>query len=172
MRAIIATCARGVYRPRMPGEHRVRNAVRVLLLDEQDRLLLFRSARRGWWQPPGGGVKRREDPRAAALREIAEETGLREFELGAEVWLRRHSFTWRDVHYDQRERWFLARVPAFEPDLGSLSESERVDLAEWRWWTLDELAGTTDVLVPSTLAARLRELLEYGPPDEPFDVGL
>ena len=88
-----------------------------------------------------------------------------------EVWRGRHSFTWRDVHDDQRERWFLARTAAFDPGLGSLSESERVDLAEWRWWTLDELAGTTDVLVPSNLAARLRELLDHGPPDEPFDVG-
>jgi 8-oxo-dGTP pyrophosphatase MutT (NUDIX family) len=171
MGAIIATHEPGVYRPPMPGEHRVRNAVRVLLLDEQDRLLLFRSARRGWWQPPGGGVGEREDVRAAAAREILEETGLREFELGAEVWRRRHSFTWRDVHYDQRERWFVARVPAFEPDLGGLSDDERDDLAEWRWWALDELAATKDTLVPSTLAARLRELLEHGPPEAPFDVG-
>jgi len=156
----------------VPRKTRVRNAVRVLLLDEQDRVLLFRSARRAWWQPPGGGVKKREDARAAALREIAEETGLQEFELGAEVWLRRHTFTWRDVDIDQRERWFLARVPAFEPDLGGLSDSERLDLADWRWWTLDELAATTDALVPSTLAVRLRELLERGAPAEPFDVGL
>ena len=155
----------------MSRERRVRHAVRVLLLDEQDRLLLFRSDRRNWWQPPGGGVKQQEDPRGAARREIAEETGLREFELGAEVWRRRHSFIWRDVEFDQRERWFLARVPAFEPDLRGLNDCERVDLAEWRWWTLAELTATTDALVPSTLAARLRELLEHGPPDEPFDVG-
>ena len=155
----------------MTRERRVRNAVRVLLLDEQDRLLLFRSDRRNWWQPPGGGVRRGEDARAAAAREIAEETGLRRLELGAEVWRRRHSFTWRGVDVDQRERWFLARVPAFEPDLRGLDDSERLDLAEWRWWTLDELDGTSDALVPSTLAARLRELLEQGPPGAPFDVG-
>ena len=41
-----------------------------------------------------------------------------------------------------------------------------------RWWTLDELASAGVRLAPSTLLARLRELLRDGPPTEPFDVGL
>src|SRR4051794_8736092 len=67
----------------MSPPSRVRHVVRVLLLDEQDRLLLFRSGRRAWWQPPGGGIERREDVRAAAAREILEETGLAQLDLGA-----------------------------------------------------------------------------------------
>ena len=149
----------------------VRHAVRVLLLDEQDRLLLFLSARRAWWQPAGGGIERGEDARAAAAREIAEETGLRAFELGDEVWRRRHSFSWQGVEIDQRERWFLARAPCFEPDTSGLSAGELADLAEWRWWTLRELQATSERLVPSTLGALLHDLLAHGPPPAPIDVG-
>ena len=46
-----------------------------------DRLLLCRMSERtetpGRWTLPGGGLNHGEDPEAAALRELAEETGLR-----------------------------------------------------------------------------------------------
>jgi len=51
---------------------------RVLALDRTNRVLLVRhSYGSGAWMPPGGGVGAREAPLAAALRELAEETGCR-----------------------------------------------------------------------------------------------
>ncbi|MCC6926156.1 NUDIX domain-containing protein [Novosphingobium sp.] len=50
---------------------------RVLAFDAEGRVLLIRhSYGSGNWMLPGGGLGRREDPLAAALRELAEETGL------------------------------------------------------------------------------------------------
>lgn len=49
---------------------------------EDGRLLLARIAPGytvgfdGWWTLPGGGIEHGEDPRDAAVRELAEETGL------------------------------------------------------------------------------------------------
>lgn len=58
-----------IRRPRLDG-------VRVLALDEHDRVLLLRhSYGSGKWMPPGGGLNRGEDPLAAGLREFTEETG-------------------------------------------------------------------------------------------------
>jgi 8-oxo-dGTP pyrophosphatase MutT (NUDIX family) len=150
---------------------RVRHAVRVLLLDEQDRLLLFRSARRGWWQPPGGGIEEGEDVRVAASRELAEETGLLGLKLGAEVWHRNTVYTWHGIEIDQRERWLMARTTSFGPDTSGLSAGEAADLAEWRWWTTPELRLTKQRLVPGDLAVRLCDLLEHGPPKGPIRVG-
>jgi 8-oxo-dGTP pyrophosphatase MutT (NUDIX family) len=150
---------------------RVRHAVRVLLLDEQDRLLLFRSARRGWWQPPGGGIEEGEDVRVAATRELAEETGLLDLELGPEIWHRSTAYTWHGIEIDQRERWLMARTTHFEPDTAGLSARETADLAEWRWWTVPELILTNQHLVPSDLGMRIFNLLEQGPPGGPIRVG-
>lgn len=49
---------------------------RVLAFDQDDRILLIRhSYGSGNWMLPGGGIGRGEDPLAAGLRELAEETG-------------------------------------------------------------------------------------------------
>ena len=50
---------------------------RVLAFDARGQVLLIRhSYGSGNWMLPGGGIGRGEDPMAAALRELAEETGL------------------------------------------------------------------------------------------------
>src|SRR3954467_8576929 len=153
-----------------------RHAVRVLLLDERDRVLLFRAVRpetgRAFWFPAGGGLEAGEDVRAAVAREVARETGRRGAPLGPEVWRRRHVLTWRGSEYDQRERWFLARVAHFEPDRAALTDTERADLTAARWWSVPELEACPDDLVPRDLAARLRTLLVDGPPGSPIEVGV
>ena len=55
----------------------------AVCVDESERILLCRIAPGytvefdGWWTLPGGGLEHGEDPRDGALRELAEETGLR-----------------------------------------------------------------------------------------------
>jgi 8-oxo-dGTP pyrophosphatase MutT (NUDIX family) len=154
----------------------LRHAVRVVLLDEADRVLLFRSERpetgAPFWFPPGGGLEGDEDVHAAAERELREETGLGQVTLGPEVWRRRHAFTWRGVTYDQHERWLMARVPHFEPDGSAMGPDEQADLTAWRWWSLAELEVARDELVPRDLASRLRRLLAEGAPPHPLDIGV
>ena len=160
----------------MSGGPRLRHSVRVVLLDEDDRLLLFAGEQPDtgarFWFPPGGGLEEGEDVSAAAARELAEEAGIVGVALGPEVWRRRHVFPWRGVEWDQRERWLLARVRHFEPAGQAMSAEEKADLKAWQWWTVDELEAADDDLVPRDLAARLRELLANGPPSAPIDVGV
>jgi 8-oxo-dGTP pyrophosphatase MutT (NUDIX family) len=138
-------------------------------------VLLLRGVRpetgSAFWFPAGGRLEDGEDARAAAVREVAEETGLADVPLGPEIWRRRHVFTWRGEEWDQRERWFIARVAHFEPSMLGMTEVEKAEISGSRWWDLAEMDATPDELVPRDLAARLRALLSEGPPPSPIDIG-
>lgn len=154
-----------------------RVAARVLLLDEQDRLLLFRcqepGAERSFWITPGGGLEPGETHGQAALRELQEETGLVGVELGPCVWVRTHTFHWLGRTYRQHERFFLVRIDRHEVDPEGHTEEELKVLVEHRWWSVEEIASDqTAEFAPHRLGEWLGRLVEGPLPVEPVDVGV
>ncbi len=150
-----------------------RAAVRALVLDRRDRVLLvqFRDDQgQVWWATPGGGIDDGESAEAAIRRELVEEAGLADFELGPEIWRREHVFVWLGKILRQRERIFLVRVGEHEPAPTADLSAEQVFAV--RWWTPAELDSATETLVPARLAQFVRELLADGPPVTPIDVGV
>ena len=145
-----------------------RRAVRALTLDSRGRALLIRWPRPGgdpFWIAPGGGVEPGESDDVALHRELAEELGLVGRELGQCIWTRDFLFPWRDEWWHQTERYHALRV---EPEeLGQGEESANV-----RWWTVEELEATNELIAPARLGELLRDLAANGPPSEPIDVGI
>jgi double-stranded uracil-DNA glycosylase len=159
-----------------------RAAVRALVLDRDDRALLFRYSNHrdpGVCVCPGGAVESGETAQQTLRRELAEEMHLRDVEVGPWIWTRRHVWAWRGTVYESRERIAMVRIDAaaVTPDV---SDSFAFDglppepgsRFEHKWWTLAELEATTDKLSPRRLPMFLRELLETGPPAAPIDVGI
>jgi len=155
----------------------VRQGVRALLLDPHDRVLLVRfvnpATAEEFWATPGGGLDPGEDLEGGLRRELREETGLAEVEIGPVIWTRRHVFPWAGKTLDQSERIALVRTPAFEPR-PALTPSQLVEegVHELRWWTLGELAVSDANFAPRRIVRFLRQLLEEGPPPAPIDVGV
>jgi TDG/mug DNA glycosylase family protein len=137
-----------------------RPAVRALVVDRHDRVLLvrFRNAYgETWWATPGGAVEPGESAADALRRELREELGLHEFELGSQLWARDVVFAWDRRLLHQIEDVYLVRVEEHEPAPTIDLSAESV--AELRWWTLDELESAEERLSPRELPEHVRAVL-------------
>jgi TDG/mug DNA glycosylase family protein len=149
-----------------------REAVRALVVDREERVLLLRFENPlsgdAWWATPGGGVEPGESDAATLRRELLEECGLEQFDPGPLVWVREHVYPWNRRLLRQAERFHLIRVErhAVVPTVELTAEG----VHGHRWWTLDELAATGERLAPGALARGVRAVLRNGPSAEPLDV--
>lgn len=144
-----------------------RLGARVLLVDGTDRVLLFRGrdpARPGeppYWFTVGGGLEGAETAQQAALREIFEETGLRQAagDLAGPVWHEVSEFEFDGQVYRQTQDFFVCRVAAWEVDTSAFDEPESRSIDAHRWWSVAELEATDEVFYPEILSGLLRRVL-------------
>ncbi len=137
-----------------------RQAVRALVLDAEGRVLLVRFEHPvsgdAWWATVGGGIDPGESEEEALRREVREEAGLEEFEVGPLVHAREHTFPWDRRLIYQSEQFFVVRVEAH--DAAPTIDVAEEGVTEVRWWTPAELAAPRERLVPDDLARLVRTL--------------
>ncbi|MCW2544468.1 MAG: hydrolase [Frankiales bacterium] len=136
-----------------------RTSARVLLLDGEGRLLLFRGVdpgapdRGSWWFTPGGGLDPGETHRDGAVRELFEETGLRSDPQALEgpVHEEQTLFEFATRSFLQHSTFFVLRVDTHDVDISGFQEVEASSIVEHRWWTRDDLRATDEVYYPACL---------------------
>lgn len=112
----------------------------------------------GAWFTVGGGLEPGETYHEAAAREIREETGISEFELGPVVWIREGVLSIpHPTHF--QEQYILARCDGGEPGRAGWTALERDLIDDIRWWTAPDLTATGELVFPPGLARLLPPLL-------------
>ena len=142
---------------------RQRPSSRLLIIDPLQRVLLFRFAHshgalngQTYWATPGGGVKAGETFEDAAIRELWEETGVNIEDPGPQIAQRQFDLQLPDGEIVQAdERYYRIQVADNRLSTDAWTANEIECMAEYKWWSLQELAETSETVWPENLMVLL-----------------
>lgn len=153
----------------------IRLAARALILDPDDHVLLvrFEFPTASVWALPGGGLDEGETVEVGLRRELHEELGLVDVELGPHIWNREHIIPMITGHDGQRDQIHLVRAARFEPvPMIGWEQMRAENVHEIRWWTPHEIGSADSLFAPRALHRLLADLLGSGIPSQPIDTGI
>ncbi|RFB71322.1 NUDIX domain-containing protein [Herbaspirillum sp. 3R11] len=147
---------------------RTRCSARLIVMDATQRILLFRFehktgplAGQEYWATPGGGLEHGESYEQAAVRELREETGIAM--LPPDWYLAERRFTLQlpdGENVIAEERYFFVRTSNTHIRDAEWTSDERQFIVEHKWWSLEELRSTDDIVWPNELLSWVRAILE------------
>jgi putative (di)nucleoside polyphosphate hydrolase len=122
-----------------------------------------------WWQMPQGGIDAGEDPDAAALRELAEETAIRSVAILASTpgWLRYDlpshlvGKAWKGKYRGQEQKWYAMRFLGADSEINITPPPPgNIEFDAWRWAPLAEIV---ELIVPFKRDVYRRVIAALGP---------
>jgi 8-oxo-dGTP pyrophosphatase MutT (NUDIX family) len=154
-----------------------RPAARVVLLDPDQKIFLMngsdpiRPEKGDWWEIPGGGIEPGETSQRTAARELYEECGFSDIEMGPCIWTQYVEFDFAMYHFKSDERIHLARTShSSEWNPQGLEALEAAAFDDARWWSIDELVEAKVKTLPERLLEFLPRIINGDIPSNPIDI--
>ena len=130
----------------------LRSGVGIVVLNKNNKVFVAKRIDnpKNFWQMPQGGVDKGENYFNAALRELEEETGIKEVKLIREIdgtmtyELPEHllGIIWKGKYKGQKQKWFLMRYLGSDDDINI--KTINPEFLEWKWIDLNMI---TEVVV-------------------------
>lgn len=163
----------------------IRKAVRVLLLNDSNELLLMcvqdfdirtqeGIMNKRFWCTLGGAIDAGESIEQAALRELYEEAGLaaEDIDLGPVVWHSAVDLMLKGKLTRLDESFIVARTKQNNVALLLPTEDEKEVVKKLRWFSLEDIKECSDVIFPLALADYLPDVIAGSYPESPIDITL
>lgn len=158
-----------------PNSLPYRPCVGIMVLNAEGEIWIGQRAHRpgkevagGWWQMPQGGIDAGEEPAVAALRELAEETGMRSVRILGEAqhW---HSYDlpaglmgriWGGKYRGQTQKWFAVEFMGSDSEIDLAPIGHEPEFDAWRWAPMDEVL---ELIVPFKRDVYASVIAEFQP---------
>jgi len=129
-----------------------RNGVGIVLLNKENKVFVAKRIDnpKNFWQMPQGGVDKGEDFLTAALRELEEETNIKNVNLIKEIEgittyeLPDHllGIIWKGRYKGQKQKWFLMKFVGDDKEIDI--NTKNPEFLDWKWIDLEQI---TEVVV-------------------------
>ena len=127
----------------------LRTGVGVILLNKHNKVFVAKRLDNpsNYWQMPQGGVDGNEKFLNAALRELEEETSVKNVDLIKEIdgyqtyFLPKNliGIIWRGKYKGQKQKWFCMKFNGKDTEINI--KTKKPEFSEWRWVHIDEITN-------------------------------